>query len=109
MSMVGETVKQDRRAVSMASRGLISLPVVLIAPPLGGLLIATLGIVKGVRAGLLVTIVLTFIAVAIQHRFYRLPQPAAKKISLNPLGAFERRPKAAPLLRMWMILKKDVT
>ena len=83
MAMFGETVKNEKRAVSMAAVGLLQLPVGMIAPPLGGLLIASVGMLYGFRIGVAITIVLTVIAIIIQRKFYKLPPPAAKKLAVN--------------------------
>jgi MFS family permease len=88
MAMTGETLGENRRAVSMASRGLISLPFALIAPPVGGLLINRLGIMKGFRVSIVVTILLSVLSILIQRKLYKLPPPAVKKISLNIKAAW---------------------
>jgi len=92
LALVGETVRGDRRAVSMASLGIITLPVVLLAPPLGGLLIAKLGMVRGFRVGVAATIVLTLLGIWVQRRFYRLPPPAAKRFAADMRAAWRTMP-----------------
>jgi MFS family permease len=88
MALVGETLGTDRRAVGMASLGLLALPITLAAPPLGGFLIQRLGMMKGFRIGVVLTIVLTLVSIWIQRKLYKLPPPAVKTMSLNVRSAW---------------------
>jgi hypothetical protein len=88
MALLGETVDGDRRAVCMATLRLVSLPVALLAPPLGGVLIATLGMVEGFRVSVIITILLTCTSIWVQRKLYRLPPPAVEKMSLNIRAAW---------------------
>lgn len=94
MAMFGETVKGEKRAVSMAAVGLIALPVGMIAPPLGGLLMQSVGLLGGFRVGVILTIVLTLLAIFIQWRFYRLPPPASKRLSMDIRASWRAMNKA---------------
>jgi MFS family permease len=73
MAMTGQTVPRTRRATSMASRGVFGTVAGLIGPPVGGVLILRMGLLSGVRIGLLVTIALTLLGVLLQRRLYRIP------------------------------------
>lgn len=81
LALFGETVEGNRRAVSMATVGIITLPIAIVAPPLGGLLIANLGVVGGFRIGVIITIVMTLAGILVQRRYYQLPPPAANRLA----------------------------
>jgi MFS family permease len=97
LALTGETVGPKRRSVSIAAQeALIYLPAIII-PPLGGMIIDRMGIVNGFRLGLIVTVALTVAAIGLQAFLYRLPPPAAKKLSLDIRKAWQAMSK--PLRR----------
>jgi len=61
---------------------------VMLSPALGGLLIARLGLVRGMRASLLVTVALALTAILAQRRLYNVPIVAAQITSINLLVQF---------------------
>ncbi len=98
MALTGDAVRAERRATSMATRGVAGLVPVLVGPPLGGLLIMRFGVVRGVRLSLSVTVVLTVVAVWLQHRYYSMPAPAGRE-RREPRGAWAAmRPELKRLL-----------
>jgi MFS family permease len=69
-AVIAESLPPDRRAMGFTVQSILKrLPIVL-APPLGGLLIGSVGLVAGVRAGLAITLVLGLFSLLAQHRFY---------------------------------------
>jgi len=95
LAMIGDRLDAKRRTVSMAVRGLAgSVPGVLM-PPLGGALILWLGLVSGVRIGVIATLVLTVAVIWIQHRFYRIPQHG-------------KSPKPLHLRQAWRAMNADL-
>lgn len=75
LALTGEALPARRRAVSIAARGLLGGLPALVGPPIGGALILWLGLVRGVRVSLLLTVVLTLAAILLQRRHYRMPSP----------------------------------
>jgi MFS family permease len=74
---IGDSLPEDLRATGFGLQSVLNrLPVVL-APPLGGALIAALGVAGGVRLGLGMTIFLALIAIVVVQRYYVEPEPAA--------------------------------
>jgi MFS family permease len=72
-AVIAESLPPDRRAMGFTVQSILKrLPIVL-APPLGGLLIGSVGLVAGVRAGLAITLVLGLSSLLAQHRFYAEP------------------------------------
>ena len=69
-AVIAESLPPDRRAMGFTVQSILKrLPIVL-APPLGGLLIGSVGLVAGVRVGLTITVVLGILSLLAQHRFY---------------------------------------
>ena len=57
-AVVGDSLPRGRRSVGFSVQSILKRVPVLIAPTLGGLLIATHGVLTGVRTGLVVSVVL---------------------------------------------------
>ena len=92
LALTGDAVRSQRRATSMAARGVLGGIPGIVGPPLGGLLIVGMGLVRGVRVGLFVTVLLTLAAVWLQRRYYRLRRPAADTPRENPVSAWRAAP-----------------
>jgi MFS family permease len=74
-AMVGDNLPPQRRAAGFAWQSIVRRIPTIVAPPLGGLLIAAFGIVAGVRIGLAVTIACCFGAALLLYRYYREAAP----------------------------------
>jgi MFS family permease len=57
-AIIGDSLPRDRRAMGFTLQSILKRVPIVIAPVIGGAMIATLGIVKGVHAGLLITLAL---------------------------------------------------
>jgi MFS family permease len=69
-TIIADSLPEGDRATGFGLQSALNrLPVVL-APPLGGVLIATMGIAGGVRLGLGITVVLTLTAIVVVQRYY---------------------------------------
>jgi MFS family permease len=69
-ALIGESLPPERRAMGFTVQSILKrLPIVL-APPLGGLLIGSVGLVAGVRVGFTITLLLGLLSLLAQHRFY---------------------------------------
>lgn len=55
-AVIGDSLPQERRAMGFTLQSILKRVPIVIAPVIGGAMIASLGIVSGVRAGLLVTL-----------------------------------------------------
>src|SRR6266540_52179 len=65
-AIIGDSLPRDRRAMGFTLQSILKRVPIVIAPIIGGAMIASLGIVGGVRAGLLITLAfaaLTFLLV----------------------------------------------
>src|SRR5438876_1382198 len=70
-AVVGESLPAGRRAVAFSVQSVLVRAPRIISAPLGGLLIASLGIIDGVHAALLATLVLAAGVLALQQYGYR--------------------------------------
>ena len=87
-AMIAERLPPERRAMGFTVQAILKRVPVMISPALGGLLIASLGLVRGIRAGLLITVALALTAILAQRRLYNVPFLAAKVTSANLLEQF---------------------
>ena len=71
-AVIGDSLPRDRRAMGFTLQSILKRVPIVIAPIIGGAMIASLGIVKGVTAGLLITLALAAITLLLvlksQHR-----------------------------------------
>ena len=55
-AVIGDSLPRDRRAMGFTLQSILKRVPIVIAPVIGGAMIASLGIVKGIHAGLLITL-----------------------------------------------------
>jgi MFS family permease len=67
-AVVGDSLPPERRAVGFSVQAILRRLPIVVAPTLGGLLIAAFGVLRGVRAGLLVSVVLAGITLLVVRR-----------------------------------------
>jgi MFS family permease len=67
-AVVGDALPRERRAVGFSVQAILRRLPILVAPTLGGLLIVTLGVRGGVRAGLLASIALAGVTLLVVRR-----------------------------------------
>lgn len=75
-AVVGDALPRGRRSVGFSVQAILRRVPILVAPALGGALIAAVGIRAGVRAGLLVSVGLALVTLLVVRRM-RLDRPAA--------------------------------
>jgi MFS family permease len=76
-AVIGDHLPPARRAVGFGVQSILKRVPIILAPPLGGLLIASLGLAGGLRAGLAVTVLLALAGIAILRRAYVEAAPPA--------------------------------
>jgi len=69
-AVIGDSLPPARRATGFGVQSILKRVPIILAPPLGGWLIASLGFAGGVRAGLAVTILLAIAGIVILRRAY---------------------------------------
>jgi MFS family permease len=70
-AVIGDSLPRDRRAVAFSVQSVLVRVPRVIGAPIGGLLIASLGIVGGIRVALMATVVLAFMVLAVQRYGFR--------------------------------------
>ncbi len=70
-AVIGDSLPRERRAIAFSVQSILVRMPRVIGAPIGGLLIASLGIVAGIRAALLVTLLLALGVLAVQRYGYR--------------------------------------
>ena len=92
-AVIGDSLPRDRRAMAFAVQStLIRLPRV-IGAPFGGLAIVSLGMLAGIRATFLLTVVLALAVIALQHYGFRdRPAPAGATVRPGARAIFSAMP-----------------
>ncbi len=79
---IGDTLPRERRAMGFTVQSMLKRIPMVISPPIGGAMIGALGLQKGIRTGLLVTIALAAVAAALLFT-PRLPTAARTAVSMS--------------------------
>jgi MFS family permease len=79
-AVVGDALPAGQRSVGFAVQAILRRVPILVAPTLGGALIAVVGVREGVRAGLIASVALALLTLAIVWRM-RLDRPAAPAVA----------------------------
>jgi MFS family permease len=74
-AVVGDALPAGRRSVGFSVQSILRRVPVLVAPAIGGLVVASAGVKTGVRAGLAVSVALALVTLAVVSRM-RLDRPA---------------------------------
>ncbi|HEV2856101.1 MAG TPA: MFS transporter [Thermoanaerobaculia bacterium] len=69
-AVIGDHLPPTRRAMGFGVQSTLKRVPIILAPPLGGALIASLGLAGGIRTGLAVTVLLALLGIAILRRSY---------------------------------------
>ena len=103
-AVIAESLPPERRAMGFTVQSILKrLPIVL-AAPLGGLLIGGFGLVAGVHVGLAVTLVLGTLSLLAQHRFYVEPPVVARPAFM----AFGQTLRSLPAALKRLLLAESV-
>jgi MFS family permease len=77
-AVIGDNLPQTHRAIGFGVQSILKRVPMVLAPSLGGWLIATLGLARGMKLGLVITIVLAFVSIVIVLRYYVEKAPPAR-------------------------------
>ncbi|MFH0341558.1 MAG: MFS transporter [Chromatiales bacterium] len=75
-AIIGDTLPATQRAIGFGVQSILKRVPIILAPPLGGALIAAAGFVGGMQVGLGITLVLALVAMGIVLRYYIEKAPA---------------------------------
>jgi len=70
-ALIGDTLRRSRRAMGFSVQSIWKRVPIVVAPPLGGYLLARLGLVPGMRVGFAVALLFALIAAYLQAHFYQ--------------------------------------
>ncbi|MEK6410100.1 MAG: MFS transporter [Acidobacteriota bacterium] len=87
-AMIAERLPRERRAMGFTVQAILKRLPVMLSPAIGGLLIAKLGLLRGIRTSLLITAALALTAIFAQRRLYNVRVAAAEVRSINLLSQF---------------------
>ena len=103
-AVIGDSLPPERRAMGFTVQSILKRLPSALAPPLGGLLIGSIGLVAGVRAGLTITLILGILGLLAQHRFYaEVPLDAQP----TPIG-LQRTLHALPVALQRLLLTESI-
>lgn len=85
-ALVGEELSGGRRVVGFTVQAVLRRVPIVVAPPLGGLLIQRLGMGAGIRVGFAVTVVLSLVMLLALRRGFS-EQPGDAKVQVSSCGA----------------------
>ena len=97
-AVIGDALPRAKRTMGFTVQSVLRRVPIVIAPVIGGVMVARLGIVRGVRAGLLISIALAAVTLVAASRI-RLPV-IADEAPINIHGVWRRIP---PTLR-WLLV-----
>ena len=67
---IGDSLPPNRRAIGFTVQSILRRVPLMLAPPIGGIIIVRFGLVDGVRGGLLITILVAIITTFVLYRYY---------------------------------------
>jgi MFS family permease len=103
---IADNLPNTQRATGFGVQSIVRRIPTIVAPPLGGLLVAALGLIDGVRLGLAVTVALGLVAAVLVGRGYRdnVARPNARVPVLGVWRNLDRRLKTllvSDILSRW--------
>ena len=81
-AVIGDALPRESRAMGFTVQSILKRVPMIVSPLAGGALIAALGMVAGIRAGLVATLALTGVTALLVHRI-RLPVAAADALNVR--------------------------
>jgi MFS family permease len=78
-AIIGDSLPPSRRTIGFSMHSLLKRVPIVLAPPLGGWLIASLGLGLGIKLGLGITIILALVAIVVVLRYYQGGRPPERE------------------------------
>ncbi len=96
-ALIGEELAGARRTVAFTVQAILKRLPIVVAPPLGGMLIERFGMARGMRAGFAISVVLSGATLLGLRLAFRRSRPAAASGSMPSIGS--RKTPLHPVLR----------
>jgi MFS family permease len=96
-AVIGDSLPRERRATAFAVQSVLVRVPRVVSAPLGGLAIAALGVVAGVRFTCAVTVIMAVAVLVVQHKALRVDAPPASPREMPRLRAIAA--STSPALR----------
>ena len=74
-ALIGDTLGRSKRAMGFSVQSIWKRVPIVIAPPIGGYLLARLGLVSGMHVGFAISLLFALAAIYLQSHYYREPPP----------------------------------
>ena len=97
-ALIGDTLSRSQRAMGFSVQSIWKRTPIVLAPPLGGYLLARLGLVSGMRIGFAISLLLALAAIYLQSRFYHVTPPGQETRPANVRFVWQIMP--VPLRRL---------
>lgn len=91
-ALIGDTLSQSKRAMGFSVQSIWKRVPIVIAPPLGGYLLAKLGVVSGMHVGFAFSLLFALVAIYLQSHFYQARPPTRQEVG------------SAKLISIWRIM-----
>ncbi|RLE63035.1 MAG: hypothetical protein DRJ38_08545 [Thermoprotei archaeon] len=69
-SLIGEVLSKSKRAMGFSVQSILKRIPIVLAPPIGGYLIQSLGLREGMKIGFIISILMAILAIIVQKKFY---------------------------------------
>lgn len=89
-ALIGDSLGQSKRAMGFSVQSIWKRVPIVLAPPLGGYLLARVGFGAGMRVGFAVSLLFALGAIYLQSHFYHPTPPAAEQNEKESIGAIWR-------------------
>ncbi len=91
-ALIGDTLSQSKRAMGFSVQSIWKRVPIVIAPPIGGYIMARLGLVSGMHVGFALSLVFALAAIYLQSRYYRAPPPKQQAQRVNARSVWRLMP-----------------
>jgi MFS family permease len=93
-ALIGDTLSQSKRAMGFSVQSIWKRIPIVIAPPVGGYLLARLGLQSGMHIGFAISLLFALAAIYLQSRFYHTTPPRQEMQPTNLNGLWHNMPTA---------------
>jgi len=92
-SLIGEVLSKSKRAMGFSVQSILKRIPIVLAPPIGGYLIQSLGLREGMKIGFIISILMAVLAIIVQKKFYteKRKEKTVEKLRLAELWSIMDR------------------